>query len=57
MPGLKRAVQVKIPFAWLWNDYLDLFGEHGLNPEIGLDAHSLEKYTRTDFAKAATTFQ
>jgi sugar phosphate isomerase/epimerase len=35
---LLEKVQVNVPFLKLKNDYLPLFMEYGMNPEIGIDA-------------------
>ncbi len=54
--ALISRVQVNIPFPFLGEGYLDLFLERGLNPEIGLDAHSLGHFSRSDFRAAARAF-
>ena len=46
---IKRKVQVNIPFKMLYDSYLDRFLEYELNPEIGLDAAALERFTLADF--------
>ena len=55
--ALKSQVQVNIPFSYLWRGYLELFLELGLNPEIGLDAYSLDHYPPAVFRRAARAFQ
>lgn len=50
-------VQVNIPFNWLVEEkWLRLFTEYRLNPEIGLDAATLDQYTRSHFEKIARRF-
>jgi sugar phosphate isomerase/epimerase len=51
-----NLVQVNIPFRMLYEDFLDLFVEFGLNPEIGLDAHALDNYSSLDFKKIISPF-
>lgn len=46
-------VQVNVPFTMLFDIYLPLFIQHRLNPEIGLDAHALDRFTRTHFTAIA----
>ncbi|MBM4275358.1 MAG: sugar phosphate isomerase/epimerase [Deltaproteobacteria bacterium] len=57
LPDLIPQVQVNIPFGFLVEEYLDRFLSGGLNPEIGLDAVSLERYPRSLFQKVARSFQ
>lgn len=54
---LIRNVQVNIPFGMLYKDYLDRFLKYQLNPEIGFDARSLDRYSLADFDKIATRLQ
>jgi sugar phosphate isomerase/epimerase len=54
---LISRVQVNIPFPFLGKGYLDLFLDRGLNPEIGLDCHSLGHYPRRDFVAVARAFR
>ena len=42
--ALLRQVQVNIPFAMLYDTYLDRFLGYELNPEIGIDAEALERF-------------
>ncbi len=50
-------VQVNIPFNWLMEgNWLDLFLGNHFNPEIGLDAAALDRYTPADFADVARRF-
>ncbi|MBW1865607.1 MAG: hypothetical protein JRI64_08265, partial [Deltaproteobacteria bacterium] len=44
-----QSVQVNIPFTMLVDDYLERFLEYRLNPEIGLDAAALDRFSRADF--------
>ena len=46
-------VQVNIPFTMLYESYLETFIEYGLNPEIGLDAAALDRFTVADFSNIA----
>jgi sugar phosphate isomerase/epimerase len=55
--ALVGQVLVNVPFAFLVDRYLTRFLEAGLNPEIGLDAFSLETYSRATFARLAQAFQ
>jgi sugar phosphate isomerase/epimerase len=57
LEALIPRVQVNIPFGFLVAKYLDLFLSEGLNPEIGLDAVSLERYPQSVFARVARAFQ
>lgn len=49
-------VQVNIPFEMFFDGYLELFETSGLNPEICLDAASLERFSKVDFKKIARIF-
>jgi sugar phosphate isomerase/epimerase len=40
--NILKKVQVNVPFLKLKNDYLPLFIEYGMNPEIGIDATALD---------------
>ncbi len=46
-------VHVNVPFGMLWERYLPLFLEERLNPEIGLDGPSLDRFTRQEFGQVA----
>ena len=48
-----RSVQVNIPFTMLVDDYLERFSTYRLNPEIGLDAAALDRFSRADFQQVA----
>jgi sugar phosphate isomerase/epimerase len=56
MYPIKDKVQVNIPFTMLWDTYLDLFIKHELNPEIGLDATALERFSLSNFGDVAKRF-
>ena len=53
MSDLRRRVQVCAPFTLLREGLLDHFTRHGLNPEIGIDAGAIERYSPQDFAEVA----
>lgn len=51
-----QNVQVNIPFTMLLESYLETFIENGLNPEIGLDAAALDRFSIEDFSAIAGEF-
>ena len=51
-----KKVQVNIPFTMLYESYLARFIDYGLNPEIGLDAAALDRFTAADFSGIAEEF-
>jgi sugar phosphate isomerase/epimerase len=53
MARLIRKIQVNIPFTMLYESYLDRFITHKLNPEIGLDAAALDRFSLSDFSDIA----
>jgi len=55
MTAIKDRVHVNMPFRM--SELFHLFISNGLNPEIGLDATSLDSYAVGDFAKVAARFQ
>jgi sugar phosphate isomerase/epimerase len=55
--ALTSQVQVNVPFAFLLEGYLDRFLAARLNPEISLDARSLEENPPETFARVAQTFK
>ena len=55
MSELRRLVQVCTTFTLLREGQLDHFTRHGLNPEIGIDAGAIERYSPRDFADVADT--
>ena len=46
---IKRLVQVNVPFAMLAGQYLETFTSLGLNPEIGLDATTLDRVSVNEY--------
>ena len=50
---LLKKVQVNVPFLKLKNDYLPLFMEYGMNPEIGIDADALDSASDKEFRNIA----
>lgn len=50
---LLEKVQVNAPFLKLKNDYLPLFMEYGINPEIGIDAVALDSVSDKEFRNIA----
>lgn len=53
MNDLKRFVQVCVPFTRLRAELLEYFTANRLNPEIGIDAPALERFSLQDFADVA----
>jgi sugar phosphate isomerase/epimerase len=53
MADIKKKVQVSIPFSMLFEKYLDRFIEERFNPEIGLDADALDRFSLNDFKTVA----
>ncbi len=53
LPDIKAKVQVNVPFGLLRERYLPLFLEQGLNPEIGLDGPSLDRFSPEEFRQVA----
>ena len=51
-----RKVQINIPFTMLYDSYLETFIDYGLNPEIGLDAAALDRFSTADFKRIAQKF-
>ena len=51
-----QQIQVNIPFTMLHDTHLDGFIENGLNPEIGLDAAALDRFSFKDFSRIAKKF-
>lgn len=56
MKNIIEKVQVNVPFRMLIDSYLDIFLDMELNPEIGIDAESLEKYSYDDFKRISDIF-
>ena len=57
MTEIKQKVQVSIPFTMLHDIYLERVLENRLNPEIGIDAEALERFSRSDFTQIAAKLQ
>ena len=57
MSNLIQQVQVNIPFTMLYDTYLDLFLENQINPEVGIDARALERFSLADFKSIAEKLQ
>ncbi len=55
MSAIKDRVHVNMPFRM--TELFHLFISNRLNPEIGLDATSLDTYSVSDFAKVAARFE
>ena len=53
---LIEKVQINIPFTMLYETYLEAFIDYGLNPEIGLDAAALDRFSIADFSSIAKEF-
>ncbi len=48
-----RAVQICIPFERLVSEYLPWFLERKVNPEVGIESWSLDRYSDSEFEKTA----
>ena len=55
--NIREQVQVNIPFVMLWDRYADRFLQAGINPEVGIDAAAMDRFSRTDFAAMARRFR
>ena len=53
MEAILSQLQVNIPFRMLYDRYLEGFLEAGLNPEIGIDAQALERFSHGQFERVA----
>ena len=53
MQDMIPKIQVNVPFRMLYDEYLDRFLKHRINPEIGIDAAALERFTYADFKRIA----
>jgi sugar phosphate isomerase/epimerase len=53
MKNLISRVQVNVPFSMLWDRYAENFLSRGLNPEIGIDAAALDRFSSADFGEMA----
>ena len=56
MKAIKPKVQISIPFNMLHDTYLDRFLAEGLNPEIAIEAVSLDRFKHNDFVRIADEF-
>jgi sugar phosphate isomerase/epimerase len=54
---LLKKVQVNVPFLKLKNEYLPLFMEYRINPEIGIDADALDTIPDKAFRNIAEAFK
>ena len=50
MNDLIANIQVNIPFTMLQESYLERFLKHRLNPEIGIDAAALDRFSNAEFS-------
>ncbi len=57
LSNILKQVQVNIPFSMLWDQYADRFLQAGLNPEVGIDAASMDRFSHDDFAVMARRFR
>ncbi len=57
MEHILRRVHVNIPFAMLWDRYAEDFFARGLNPEIGIDAAALDRFSAAEFREMAMRFK
>ena len=48
-----KRIQVNIPFTMLYDTYLPLIIQYGINPEIGLDAIALDRFSISDYEHVA----
>lgn len=53
MEWLIKITHTNIPFRLLYDSYLQLFLKEGINPEIGLDAPALDRFSLFDFRNIA----
>jgi sugar phosphate isomerase/epimerase len=53
MSDLRHRVQVCVPFARLRDELLEHFTGQRLNPEIGIDAAAIERFSAEEFARVA----
>jgi len=54
MEEIRQSVQVNIPFTMLWDRYAETFLSRRLNPEIGIDAAALDRFSIADFEVMAS---
>jgi len=48
-----KKIQVNIPFTMLYDTYLPLIIQYDINPEIGLDAIALDRFSITEYKDVA----
>jgi len=53
MQQLIKHIQVNIPFTMLHDKYISVFLRHAINPEIGIDAQALERFSFSEFSSVA----
>lgn len=53
MKWLIKITHTNIPFCMLYDSHLQLFLKEGINPEIGLDAPALDRFSLSDFRSVA----
>jgi sugar phosphate isomerase/epimerase len=53
MEALLGQVHVNVPFVMLWDGLADKFIRRGLNPEIGIDAAALDRFSPAQFGRIA----
>jgi sugar phosphate isomerase/epimerase len=56
LESIIQKVQINIPFTMLYDSYLETFIDNALNPEIGLDAAALDRFSEADFKRIAQEF-
>jgi len=57
MTELLKRVQVNVPFTMLWDRYAERFLSRGLNPEIGIDAAALDRFSAAEFGEMAARIE
>lgn len=57
MQALLKKIHINIPFTMLHDTYLDRFLENRINPEIGIDAQALERFSTSTFKRIAKMLQ
>ena len=53
MVQMIKKIQVNIPFTMLYDTYLPLIIQYGINPEIGLDAIALDRFSIAEYEDVA----
>ena len=54
---LLDRIRVNVPFTLLWESHLEMFLEHRIHPEIGLDAAALDRFSTAEFTFVAQKLQ